>query len=152
MLCLLFELGGDRYALDANQVIEVLPLLDAKRVPKAIGGMVGLFNYHGSPTPLFDLTELTLGRPSQLRMSSRIIVTSHIEESGERRLIAFIAERVTETMRCAETDFVSSGVSIEGARFLGPVFVEGDSIIQRVEVRHLLSDSVRSEIFAELAG
>jgi chemotaxis-related protein WspB len=152
MLCLLFELGNARYALDASQVIEVLPLLDAKRVPKAISGMSGLFNYHGSPTPLFDLTELILGMSSQLKMSSRIIVTSHVEESGERHLIGFIAERVTETMRCAETDFVRSGVSVEAARFLGPVFVQGDSIIQQVDVRHLLSDSVRSQIFAELAG
>jgi chemotaxis-related protein WspB len=152
MLCLLFELGRDRYALDVNQVVEVLPLLDAKRWPMAISGMSGLFNYHGSPTPLFDLTELTLGRPSQLKMSSRIIVTRHVEESGESHLVGFIAEGVTETMRCAETDFVDSGVSVGATRFLGPVLVQGASIIQRVDVRHLLSDSVRSQIFAELAG
>jgi chemotaxis-related protein WspB len=152
MLYLLFELGQDRYALEASKLVEVLPFVEVKRVPKAIGGMVGLFNYHGTPTPLFDLTELTLGRPSQLRMSTRIIVTSYVEESGDCHLVGLMAERVTETMRCAETDFTDSGVSVRDAPFLGPVLVEANHIIQRVEAKHLIPESVRAQIFAELAG
>ena len=39
MLYLLFELGKDRYALEAGQVMEVLPLLEFKRIPHAIKGV-----------------------------------------------------------------------------------------------------------------
>jgi chemotaxis-related protein WspB len=152
MLYLLLELGNDRYALDASQVVKVLPLVDFKCIPRAITGVAGLFNYHGTPIPLLDLTELNLGRPSQTRMSTRIILTNYIEESGERHLIGFMAERVTETIRRPETDFRSSGVRVEGARFLGPVLVEADHIIQRVEIKHLLPDAVRTQLFAELVG
>ena len=35
MLFLLFELGTDRYALDALQIAEVLPLVAIKRIPRA---------------------------------------------------------------------------------------------------------------------
>jgi chemotaxis-related protein WspB len=35
MLFLLLELGRDRYALDARQVAEVLPLVDITRLPQA---------------------------------------------------------------------------------------------------------------------
>ena len=152
MLYLLFELGKDRYALEAGQVVEVLPLLEFKRIPRAIVGVAGLINYHGTPIPLLDLTELTLGRPSQARMSTRIIVTNYLEESGERHPIGLLAERVTETIRRAEADFKRSGVNVEGARFLGPVLVEADNIIQRVELKHLLPEGLRAQLFAELVG
>ena len=45
MLFLLFELGRDRYALDALQVAEVLPLLALKEMPLAPPGVAGLLNY-----------------------------------------------------------------------------------------------------------
>ncbi|HEV7967240.1 MAG TPA: chemotaxis protein CheW [Candidatus Acidoferrales bacterium] len=152
MLYLIFELGKDRYALQAGQVVEVLPLLDFKRVPRAMPGVAGLFNYHGTATPLLDLTELNLGRPSQAKMSTRIIVTNYVNDSGERHRIGLLAERVTETIRRAEADFKHSGVGVEGARFLGPVLVEANHIIQRVEIHHLLPENVGNQLFAELVG
>jgi|SRR5580704_132673 chemotaxis-related protein WspB len=151
-LYLLLELGEDHYALDTSQMVEILPLVDFKRIPRAATGVAGLFNYHGTPVPLLDLTELTLGRPSRKRMSTRIIVTNYIEESGERHLLGLMAERVTETIRRPETDFRISGVSVEGTRFLGPVLVEANRIIQRVEINHLVPDHLRAHLFAELVG
>jgi len=49
MLFLLFQLGQDRYALEASRVIEVLPLVSLKRIPQAPRGVAGLFNYRGRP-------------------------------------------------------------------------------------------------------
>jgi chemotaxis-related protein WspB len=152
MLYLLFELGKDRYALEAMQVVEVLPLLEFKRIPRAIPGLAGLFNYHGNAIPLIDLTELSLGRPSQAKMSTRIIVTNYVNDSGERHPIGVLAERVTETIRRAESDFKASGVAAENARFLGPVLVENSRIIQRVDVHHLLPEGLQNQLFAELVG
>lgn len=62
MLFLTFQIANDCYALEATQVIEVLPLLNIKRVPRAPCGVTGVFNYHGAPVPLIDLSELALGR------------------------------------------------------------------------------------------
>ena len=64
MLFLLFQMGEDRYAIEATQVLEVLPLVNFKRIPGAPSSMAGVFNYHGTPVPLIDLSELALGRPS----------------------------------------------------------------------------------------
>ena len=38
MLFLLFQLGNDRYALDASRVVEVLPLVELKHLPLAPRG------------------------------------------------------------------------------------------------------------------
>ena len=49
MLFLLFQLGKDRYALEASRVVEVVPLLALKQLPQAPKGVAGIFNYRGPP-------------------------------------------------------------------------------------------------------
>ena len=65
MLFLVFQLGPDRYALDAKRVAEVLPLVDIKSIPHAPNGIAGVFNYRGTPVPVIDLAQLTLGQPAR---------------------------------------------------------------------------------------
>lgn len=74
MLFLLFQVGNDRYALEANRVVEVIPLLTLKHLPRAPRGVAGLFNYRGQPVPALDLSDLLLGQPAAERLSTRIII------------------------------------------------------------------------------
>src|SRR5258708_1950162 len=152
MLYLLVQLGTDRYALDARQLVEVLPVLELKQIPHAPAGIAGLFNYHGAPTPLLDLAQLILGRVSAIKMSTRIIVTRYVDPSGEKHLLGLLAERTTETLRRNEADFVPSGVAVDGSRYLGPVAVEDHHLVQRIEIQQLLPTDLRSQLFAELLG
>jgi chemotaxis-related protein WspB len=147
MLFLLFQLGTDRYALEAGQVVEVLPLINFKRIPNAPSSVAGVFNFHGTPVPLIDLTELALGRPSQARMSTRIVLINYLIESGERHLLGLIAEYVMETLQRAESDFVDSGVSAIDSPYLGSVMTDKDGIVQRIEVSRLLPQSLREQLF-----
>jgi chemotaxis-related protein WspB len=87
MLFLLFQLGRERYALEAGQVAAVLPLLSIKEIPQAPRAVAGLCNYRGTPVPVIDLSELTLGRPAQSRLSTRIVLVHYPDERGERRFV-----------------------------------------------------------------
>jgi chemotaxis-related protein WspB len=150
MLYLLFELGGDRYALDVQHVVEVLPQVESKTLLGAAVGVTGLMNYRGKPVPLLDLPQLTLGQPCARRMSTRIIVTKWSGTSGESHLVGLLAERVTETMRRKASDFKE--ISSNGCRgtFAGAVATEGRSLIQRVEVKDLIPRSLQDTLFAEV--
>jgi len=150
MLFLLFQLGKDRYALAATQVVEVLPLVHLKQIPQAPRSVAGVFNYHGSPVPLIDLTELALERPSQTKMSTRIILTHYVDEIGNKHLIGLLAERVMETVQKAERDFVTSGVSPTEAPYLGAVLTDNAGILQRIEIGSLLPESLRRQLFCDL--
>jgi chemotaxis-related protein WspB len=150
MLFLLFQLGRDRYVLAATQVVEVLPVIHLKRIPKAPPSVAGIFSYHGSPVPLIDLTELVLERPSQTKMSTRIILTNYVDETGKKNLIGFLAERVMETVQKAERDFVASGVSPIDAPYLGAVLIDSNGIIQRIEVGSVLPEGLRKQLFCDL--
>lgn len=152
MLFVLFQLGDDRYALDASRLLEVLPLVRLKQIPQAPRGIAGAFNYHGQPTPAVDLCALALGRPAQLRLSTRLLVVRDGHGADERPL-GLIAERSTETMRRAPEDFVAPGVTAPQARYLGPVVTDAQgALIQRVDVDGLLNAEVRATLFRDAAA
>ena len=150
MLFLIFELGRDRYALPATLITEVLPVVRIKRVPHAPAGVIGVFDYHGAPVPVIDLSELTLGRPAAPRLSTRLIVVSYPDRQGETHLLGLIAERATDTMRCDPADFVASGITNGRAPYLGHVTTSRRGVVQRIDVDTLLPDSVREALFEQL--
>lgn len=152
MLFLLFELGQDRYALEAGAIVEVLPLVDVKRIPRAPPGVAGLFMYRGAPVPLIDLTEIALGRPATNRLSTRIVVVNYSDESGQTHLLGLIAERASETMRRDRSDFIASGIANEAAPYLGPVTRDSRGVVQWIDVNQLLPEQVHKLLFTRLAA
>ena len=148
MLFLLFELGADRYALDASQIDEVLPLVAIRAVPQAPREISGLFNLRGQPVPVVDLNQVTAGRPSTMRLSTRIIVSRYNDRDGRARLLGLIAERVTDTVRRDPGDFVESGITNPAAAYLGPVATTPGGMLQRIDVAHLLPQAISDMLFA----
>lgn len=141
MLFVLFQLGKNRYALEASRVVEVVPLLALKPFPQAPRGVAGIFVYRGQPVPALDLCELTLGRPALEHLSTRILIVQHSKTAGENQLIGLIAERATGTLRRDEKEFVDAGVKLASAPFLGPVLMDEQGIIQLLDAQKLLDAS-----------
>jgi chemotaxis-related protein WspB len=150
MLFLLFQLGNDRYALEAGRVVEVVPYLALKKIPQAPRGVAGLFNYRGRPVPAVDLCELTLGHPAGERLSTRIIIVNYSSGNGRTHLLGLIAEHATEMLRKNADDFVPSGVNIDAAPYLGPVLMDSHGAIQWIQEQRLLSENVRALLFPEV--
>ena len=149
MLFLLFQLGDDRYALDASRVVEVLPLLNLKKIPQAPRGVAGIFVYHGQPVPAVDLSELTSGRPASEKLSTRIILVNHADDGGKNHLLGLIAEHATEMIRRNKNDFNDPGMKLRRAPHLGPVMTDEKGVVQLIHEQKLLSANVRDFIFNE---
>jgi chemotaxis-related protein WspB len=152
MLFLLFQLGKDRYALEASRVVEVVPLLEMKQLPQAPNGVAGVFNYRGRPVPAVDLSALTLGQPAGERFSTRIIIVNYPDDTGTNRLLGLIAEYATETLCKDAKDFVDSGVKLGQAPYLGPILMQDPSPIQWIYEQRLLPEPVRNVLFSETAA
>jgi chemotaxis-related protein WspB len=150
MLFLMFQLGKDRYVLAANRVVEVLPLLELKRLPDAPKGVAGIFNYHGRPVPAIDLSELTLGEPASERLSTRIILINHPDENGKNHHLGLIAEHATQMIRREASDFAEPGLKLGNAPYLGPLLMDDRGGIQWIQERRLISDRMRDLLFAEV--
>ena len=146
MLLLVFSIGADRYALDVNQVIEVLPLVQLKLVPEAPRGLAGMLNYHQKPIPVIDISELGLGSPSRRHVSTRIILL-RAEVSGRERQIGIIAERVTEFIRKSNADFAAGEVPGERPPYLAGIAAHGVDLIQLVIPAGLAGTEISNHLF-----
>jgi len=147
MLFLLFQLGNDRYAMDASRVVEVIPLLELKKMPHAPKGVAGIFNYRGKPVPALDLCEVATGHSARERLSTRIIIINYRHEAGTDHLLGIIAENATETLRKTPEEFVDAGLKIGAAPYLGPVLMDSNGTVQWINEQHLLSSNLRELLF-----
>ena len=147
MLFLVFELDGDRYALDSRQLIEVLPLVNLKPLSRAPQGIAGILDYHGLPVPAVDLSVVILGRAAQRRLNTRIVIVNYPGTRDVPRTLGLIAERATTTVRMDPAQFKESGVSNGETAYLGPVARDAQGLIQWLSVPQLLPPAVRNVLF-----
>lgn len=148
MLYLLFQLGTERYALEAARIVEVVPLVEIRPLPQAPRGVAGLFNYRGRPVPALDLSELALGRPASRRLSTRIVLLNYADKGGASHLLGLVAEQATEMLRREPAEFIDTGLKLPSAPYLGPVLMDSSGPIQRIEAQRLLSEPVRQLVFS----
>ena len=148
MLFIQFQIGTDRYALEAKCVVEVVPFLGLKQIPQAPRGVAGLFNYRGEAVPALDLVMLTAGHPAASRLSTRIIIVRLDINGLGPRLVGVIAENATGTMRREPEDFVNTGITPGTAPFLGPVLLDDRGVIQWIQEQKLLPEKLRRQLFA----
>lgn len=149
MLFLLFQLGDDWYGLPAVDVVEVLPSVRLKQIPKAPPAVAGLCLLEGESVPVIDLTMLSLGRAARSVLSTRIILVHSPDRHGVPRLLGLLAERATETLRREPSDFIDAGVHSDGAPYLGPVVHDVRGVIQWIAAEKLLPVALRDLLFVE---
>lgn len=129
MLVLMFEAGGQRYALETRDVVEVVPWVRLQVVagtPEYVGGY---FSHRGEVIPAIDPGRLACGIPCQCRFNSRLIILDVPSSNGPHRL-GLLAERVSTAQLAA------SGNGKAGA--WGPLLLDEQGLFQLIELRRLL--------------
>ena len=141
MLFLVFQLGAQRYAIDASQIVEVLPLVTIDEMAHASEEVAGMFVYRGAPVPVIDLSQLLAGRAAERRLSTRVVIVNYPVVDGRARLLGLIVEKATETIRRETTDFIDAGVVTDGARCLGSIATDTRGMVRRIDIARLLNDT-----------
>jgi chemotaxis-related protein WspB len=147
VLNLLFQVGEEWYALDVRHVTEVLPLIKFKPLHHAPPGLVGVFNYHGTPVPLIDVSELIAGARTATRMSTRIILASCPVDHGGTVYVGLIVKELMETLRRTDADFIDSGPAVATSPHLGSITMDSERIIHQIEMRGLISGALYEHLF-----
>lgn len=137
MLFLLFRIGSGGYALDASQIVEIIPLVDLTAMRQSPPAVSGLCEYRGRFVPVIDLCVLELDRQAYRRLSTRIIVVRH--PADNMAPIGLIAENVTEMLRLDPAAFSP--------------FAQGPhGFIQRIELKDLLPATLLTVLGPELVS
>jgi len=149
MLLLLFEINNGRYALDVNQIIEIVPLVKLKKIPTVPDYVAGLMNYRGEGTPVIDLNQLIDSVPYEHALSTRIIIVKYpVKNQGEKPL-AMIANNVTETVRTRLTKPPPAGVLMDKSLYDGEITPETNDMIQWFDIKKMLPEKEITPLFEE---
>jgi chemotaxis-related protein WspB len=138
MLLLLFRLDDACFALDATEIVEILPLVTIIEVQHRPAGVAGLLNHRGALVPVVDLSVLALGRPALPRMSTRIILARSPEQAEKLPLLGLIAEQATDILRCEPTDLVASELVDPGPLSLGEACLTPHGLVQRIRLDRVM--------------
>jgi chemotaxis-related protein WspB len=147
VLFLQFQLGADRYAIDASRIAGVLPLIEITRIPQAPSALVGVCDCRGKPLPVIDLSQLLAGRPAERRLSTRLLIVRYTDDAGTDRRIGLLAEKATGFIRREASSFVPSGISNPQTPYLGDVAADAHGLVQRIDVGAVIPPAVRALLF-----
>ncbi len=151
MLMLLFYVGSDLYALDSSQVVEIIPMVNLRKIPQVPNHVAGSFQYRGAIVPAIDLCQLIQGTASVPYLSTRIIILNCRQwnrnpsnKSNASPMIGTIAQQVTETIKISETDIFTPVMFSDHSPYLGETIMDNHGTIQLIRMENLLVQSLKS--------
>src|SRR4051794_41111763 len=101
MLALMCKAAGSRFAIDARQVLEVVPRVRLQAVPGSPAWLAGMCLYRGQLLAVMDLVHLATGSDCPNQWSSRIILIQGTQDSAPF-VFGLIVEQVAVAQLAAE--------------------------------------------------
>lgn len=146
MLVLLFETAEGRYAIETRHLVEVVPFVSLKRMPKAGEAVAGLANYRGRPVPVLDLSVLLAGSASEPLISTRILIVQDPFVAAEpAALLGLIAPGAMATFR-SRAGGAHGGVLMDEELYNGTVASDSKGMVQLLDLRKLLPEQELAEL------
>lgn len=147
MLLVKFKIGDNYYAIDTDNVVEIVPAITFRPIPGTPDFFVGIFDYHGQIIPVIDVCRLTINTPSILRLSTRVILLN-FPFKDKKKILGLLAEDVTDVIDVEESLFQNTGISSEKAPFLSSVCKYEGQLVQLIQIEKLFSQELQEKVFS----
>jgi len=155
MQLLTFTAGGQTYAIEARSVVEVLPAVPVRSVPRLPDYVLGVVDYRGRLIPVIDLAKRLIDEFSTRRLSTRLLVVdvpgrapSDPSRQATRPRLGIIAENMVSTLRSDEVDTVFPAMHLENSTYLGRILRLNGQTVHMLVVENLLPAELASGLFA----
>lgn len=146
MLLVLFNIGTERFGVDARDLSEILPSVPLQPVMGMPAGIAGLLLHRDALVPVIDLELMTAGTPCEQKLSTRILVAPY-RHGPDGALIGLRVGRANDTITVDPKELEETGLTPTEPPAFGPVLRRGLQTIQLVKLEQLLSDAVRASLF-----
>jgi chemotaxis-related protein WspB len=169
MLLLTFIAGANRYAIDVERVVELVPRVELRSVPHGPSYLAGLLGYRGKVVPVIDLGLLMGAAPCRDCLSTRIILVNDgpgahnqgmdaLDDSSENRrrspsdpvpasnLLGLIGEQVSDLTYVQREQLVPSPIQLLHAPFLDATVQTNQGIVQLIAVERVRDASLRGDL------
>jgi chemotaxis-related protein WspB len=139
MLALMCKAAGNRYAVDARQVLEVVPRVRLQTVAGAPAWLTGMCVYRGRILPVLDLAHLATGTACPNQWSSRIVLIEYAS-----LVFGLIVDQVAVTQLSADRLGPSSSSACMTP--LGAMSLDDEGMFQLLEVSRILTAERRAAL------
>jgi len=146
MLIVRFGLGDRAFGVRARDVREILPLCRTRPVPGVPAFVTGEFLLGGERVPVIDLRRWLDGDGSRPDLATRMLLLDWPGPAGSRP-VAFLAERVRETVDVPSSAIAARSVGAPGERVLGGSFVHDGVQVQLLEPAALLTTELATLLY-----
>lgn len=133
MSILLFYVGDNRYAINCEDIVRIIPKVALKGVPYATNYMAGFLNLGGRPVPVVDFCQLIEQRETHFSLHSRIILVKDPEGDSER-ILGILGEKVDEIVNLYPEQFSKTEFPLHYFPYLDKVYSDDKGIIQHVNI------------------
>jgi chemotaxis-related protein WspB len=151
MQLLTFTVAGQTYAVESRRVIEVLPLVPARPLPRVPDYIRGIFTYRGRLVPLVDLARRLADADVTERLSTRVIVVEFTPPGAGPRRLGLVAENVVSIRSAEEADASLPALHMPDAPYLGGLLRIGQETVQVIAIEHLLPETIVAGLFPAAA-
>jgi len=155
MQLLTFTAGGQTYAIEATSVVEVLPAVPVRVVPRLPDYVLGVVGYRGMLIPVIDLAKRLTDEFSSRRLSTRLLVVefpwrerSESSLPSSKARLGIVAENMVSTLRSDDVDMVFPTMHLESSPFLGRILRLNGQTVHMLIVENLLPAELASGLFA----
>jgi len=144
MQLLTFTIGAEDYAIESRRVVEVLPFVAARPIPRTPDAIRGIFTHRGRLIPLVDLGWLLIDKPLRETLSTRVIVVEFslgprsIGPDEQRIRLGVAAENVVSLCSSSEVEASLPALPTPDAPALGRLLRIGGRTVQVLDVERLL--------------
>ncbi|WP_165252431.1 chemotaxis protein CheW [Paludisphaera soli] len=149
MLLLTFQAAGQRYAVDASRVVEVVPRVRLRPLPHAPAHLAGVLEFRGEVVSVVDLGTLLGAGPAPERLSTRIILVDRApprrreapgpQGPAPRALLGLIAENVDDLAPVDPDGLTASPFVLPDAPYLGGLAETDAGMAQLILVEKILA-------------
>ena len=159
MLLLTFRVAQDMYAVDVTRVVEVVPRIEPRPIPRTPPFLAGVFGYRGRVVPAIDMGLLLDKAAAPGRLSTRVILVEARNSRAGRGdetprpntlLLGLIAEQVNDVIRVDQEKTAFPSMHLDAAPFLGEMIQvdsKAQSLAQLIDVDRILPPPLRNALF-----
>lgn len=136
LILVIFKIGSDLFAIEVQQIREILRIPDIIRIPNAPPFVEGIINLRGSAVCVLDLHKRFQMAPSTEPKSRRILVIDL-----KSRSLGLVVDQVHEVLHMPLTDLqgIPSELTSLDARFLKGVAKINDQFVLIIDAEKMFS-------------
>jgi len=138
-----FELGGEDYALPVQHVREILTWQPVTAVPRTADHVLGITNIRGQVTPVVSLRRILGLDEAEVDRRTRIVVVEHDDEVG-----GLVVDAVKEVLRVSSQNMNQPSDVVNDAQYLRAVIQTGERLILLLDAATIVEEGGLSAALA----